>query len=100
MKNIMEKSIQQKYEERNNKTSFKVKGVYFINPNKLKMEIEEFVKGFQPDKEVSIIEFDHFPFYAVKSIFVRFILCFPAVKYLRFWNCTFSDKNFQNFQKF
>eukprot|EP00924_Labyrinthula_sp_SR-Ha-C_P006476 maker-scaffold_80-snap-gene-0.1-mRNA-1 protein AED:0.06 eAED:0.06 QI:84/0.8/0.83/1/0.8/0.66/6/11/191 len=39
------------------------------------------------------------PFYAVESIFKRFIFCFPAVKELQFWNCSFSDENFQNFQQ-
>eukprot|EP00924_Labyrinthula_sp_SR-Ha-C_P010569 snap_masked-scaffold_102-processed-gene-0.30-mRNA-1 protein AED:1.00 eAED:1.00 QI:0/0/0/0/1/1/8/0/464 len=70
-----------------------------ITPNKFKREIEEFVKGFQPDKEVSIIELKYCPLDAVKSIFVRFILCFPAVKALAFWNCRFSKKNFKNLQK-
>eukprot|EP00924_Labyrinthula_sp_SR-Ha-C_P012800 snap_masked-scaffold_93-processed-gene-0.6-mRNA-1 protein AED:1.00 eAED:1.00 QI:0/0/0/0/1/1/5/0/105 len=71
-----------------------------INPNKFKREIKEFVKGFQPTKEVYHIEFCYCPFDAAESVFTRFILCFPAVKELNFYLCTFSDDNFQNIQKF
>eukprot|EP00924_Labyrinthula_sp_SR-Ha-C_P011466 snap_masked-scaffold_46-processed-gene-1.21-mRNA-1 protein AED:1.00 eAED:1.00 QI:0/0/0/0/1/1/6/0/814 len=81
-----------------------------INPNKFKREIKEFVKGFQPTQEVSSIEYSIFfyphvrfrycPFDIVKSIFTRFILCFPAVKELSFWNCRFSKKNFKNLLNF
>eukprot|EP00924_Labyrinthula_sp_SR-Ha-C_P001514 maker-scaffold_18-snap-gene-0.44-mRNA-1 protein AED:0.22 eAED:0.22 QI:119/0.78/0.86/1/0.57/0.46/15/795/196 len=39
------------------------------------------------------------PFDTVESAFTRFILCFPAMKELQFWNCRFSDENFQNFQQ-
>eukprot|EP00924_Labyrinthula_sp_SR-Ha-C_P012066 snap_masked-scaffold_26-processed-gene-3.20-mRNA-1 protein AED:1.00 eAED:1.00 QI:0/0/0/0/1/1/8/0/796 len=97
-------SIQQKYEERDDKREFKITWEHDdnpnpINPEKFKREIKEFVKGFQPTQEVSFIEFEYCPFDAVKSIFVRFILCFPAVKELKFWNCRFSKKNFKNLQK-
>eukprot|EP00924_Labyrinthula_sp_SR-Ha-C_P010268 snap_masked-scaffold_23-processed-gene-1.22-mRNA-1 protein AED:1.00 eAED:1.00 QI:0/0/0/0/1/1/7/0/289 len=101
----MVKSIQQKYEERRNKAYFKIKWKHDnnrnpINPGKFTREIEDFVKGFQLNKEVSIIKFKYCPFDSVKSAFTRFILCFPAVKSLLFWNCRFSDENFQNFQQF
>eukprot|EP00924_Labyrinthula_sp_SR-Ha-C_P007526 snap_masked-scaffold_24-processed-gene-5.21-mRNA-1 protein AED:1.00 eAED:1.00 QI:0/0/0/0/1/1/5/0/101 len=33
-------------------------------------------------------------------MFLRFILCFTAVKNLKFYFCRFSDDNFQNFQQF
>eukprot|EP00924_Labyrinthula_sp_SR-Ha-C_P010600 snap_masked-scaffold_61-processed-gene-0.28-mRNA-1 protein AED:1.00 eAED:1.00 QI:0/0/0/0/1/1/7/0/241 len=96
----MMKPIKQKYEQKWSKTYFEIQGEKHDEyPNKFKREIEEFVKGFQPDKEVPIIEFDHFPFDAVKSIFVRFIPCFPAVKELNFLSCTFSDDNFKNFKQ-
>eukprot|EP00924_Labyrinthula_sp_SR-Ha-C_P011491 snap_masked-scaffold_46-processed-gene-1.44-mRNA-1 protein AED:0.80 eAED:1.00 QI:0/0/0/0.33/1/1/6/0/796 len=85
------------------------RGKHHGNPNKFKREIEEFVKGFQPDKEVSSISysiffslyarFDYCPFDAIESISVRFILCFPAVKYLSFEFCRFSKKNFKNLKK-
>eukprot|EP00924_Labyrinthula_sp_SR-Ha-C_P014641 snap_masked-scaffold_34-processed-gene-3.52-mRNA-1 protein AED:1.00 eAED:1.00 QI:0/0/0/0/1/1/6/0/239 len=71
-----------------------------INPNKFKREIEEFVKGFQLDQDVSFIEFRYCPFEAIKSTFLKFILCFPAVKKLQFEICRFSDKNFRNLQEF
>eukprot|EP00924_Labyrinthula_sp_SR-Ha-C_P011562 snap_masked-scaffold_17-processed-gene-1.16-mRNA-1 protein AED:1.00 eAED:1.00 QI:0/0/0/0/1/1/6/0/270 len=71
--------------------------------------MKKFVKGFQPDKEVSSIKytiffhsyarFDFCPFDLVKSIFVRFLLCFPSVKELEFFTCKFSKKNFKNHQK-
>eukprot|EP00924_Labyrinthula_sp_SR-Ha-C_P011494 snap_masked-scaffold_46-processed-gene-1.90-mRNA-1 protein AED:1.00 eAED:1.00 QI:0/0/0/0/1/1/7/0/774 len=70
-----------------------------INPNKFKREITEFVKGFQPDKEASTVRFRYCPFDAAKSIFIRFILCFPVVKKLRFWKCRFSDENFKKLQE-
>eukprot|EP00924_Labyrinthula_sp_SR-Ha-C_P011490 snap_masked-scaffold_46-processed-gene-1.46-mRNA-1 protein AED:0.79 eAED:1.00 QI:0/0/0/0.25/1/1/8/0/682 len=97
-------SIKQQYEERYDKRYFKIEWEHDhrktpINPNKFKREIEEFVKGFQPDKEVSSISFDYCPFDAIESISVRFILCFPAVKYLSFEFCRFSKKNFKNLQK-
>eukprot|EP00924_Labyrinthula_sp_SR-Ha-C_P004366 snap_masked-scaffold_3-processed-gene-21.58-mRNA-1 protein AED:1.00 eAED:1.00 QI:0/0/0/0/1/1/6/0/774 len=73
-----------------------------INPNKFNKEIKEFVKGFQPDQEVTSIvyalffcryvSFNYCPLDALKSIFVRFLLCFPAVKRL-------SDENFKNLQE-
>eukprot|EP00924_Labyrinthula_sp_SR-Ha-C_P015312 snap_masked-scaffold_9-processed-gene-13.90-mRNA-1 protein AED:1.00 eAED:1.00 QI:0/0/0/0/1/1/6/0/204 len=106
-------SIKQQYEERDDKTFFKIEGEHDhnknpVNPDKFKREIEKFVKGFQPNKEVSSISysiffyiyvgFDYCPFDDVRSIFVRFIICFPAVKALAFWNCRCSDENFQNFQ--
>eukprot|EP00924_Labyrinthula_sp_SR-Ha-C_P010620 snap_masked-scaffold_61-processed-gene-0.54-mRNA-1 protein AED:1.00 eAED:1.00 QI:0/0/0/0/1/1/5/0/126 len=71
------------------------RGQYRRYPNQFNREITEFVKGFQPDKEVSIILFEYCPFDAVKSIFLRFFLCFPAVKVLNFWHCRFSDENLQ-----
>eukprot|EP00924_Labyrinthula_sp_SR-Ha-C_P011427 snap_masked-scaffold_46-processed-gene-0.36-mRNA-1 protein AED:1.00 eAED:1.00 QI:0/0/0/0/1/1/8/0/727 len=40
--------------------------------------------------------FEYCPFHALKSIFLRFILCFPAVKEL---SCRFSNKNFRILQK-
>eukprot|EP00924_Labyrinthula_sp_SR-Ha-C_P012039 snap_masked-scaffold_26-processed-gene-2.37-mRNA-1 protein AED:1.00 eAED:1.00 QI:0/0/0/0/1/1/6/0/143 len=97
-------SIKQQYEERDNKTTFEIEWEHVdvktpINPNKFKREIEEFVKGFQPTQDVSSLEFLYCPLYAVKSIFVRLILCFTAVKKLRFWYCRFSDENFKNLQK-
>eukprot|EP00924_Labyrinthula_sp_SR-Ha-C_P004222 snap_masked-scaffold_3-processed-gene-17.32-mRNA-1 protein AED:1.00 eAED:1.00 QI:0/0/0/0/1/1/8/0/325 len=100
----MMNSIKQQYEERHNKTHFEIKWEHDnfenqINPDKFKREIEEFVKGFQPDKEVSFIDFRYCPFDAVEVMFVRFILCFPAVKTLSFWHCSFSDENIQNLQK-
>eukprot|EP00924_Labyrinthula_sp_SR-Ha-C_P007513 maker-scaffold_24-snap-gene-5.56-mRNA-1 protein AED:0.03 eAED:0.03 QI:32/0.83/0.71/1/0.83/0.71/7/208/190 len=100
----MMKSIKQKYKKRRDKTHFEIKWEHDdektpINPDKFKREMEEFVKGFQLKKEVSVIEFKYCPLYAVESIFTRFILCFPAVKALRFWNCIFSDENFQTFQQ-
>eukprot|EP00924_Labyrinthula_sp_SR-Ha-C_P010328 maker-scaffold_23-snap-gene-3.43-mRNA-1 protein AED:0.13 eAED:0.13 QI:47/0.83/1/1/0.66/0.42/7/100/242 len=96
----MMNSIQQKYEERQNKTEFIIEwGEYRGNLNQFKREMEEFVKGFQLSKEVSFIVFRDCPFYAVESIFTRFIFCFPAVKALHFVNCRFSDENFQNFQQ-
>eukprot|EP00924_Labyrinthula_sp_SR-Ha-C_P007761 snap_masked-scaffold_28-processed-gene-2.31-mRNA-1 protein AED:1.00 eAED:1.00 QI:0/0/0/0/1/1/7/0/770 len=104
----MLKLIKKQYEERGDKTTFKI--VWYIKehnlenipiyPNLFKWDIEEFLIGIQQDKEVSLIDFRYCPFHFVKSIFVRFILCFPAMKELSFWNCTFSDENFQNFQKF
>eukprot|EP00924_Labyrinthula_sp_SR-Ha-C_P012075 snap_masked-scaffold_26-processed-gene-3.36-mRNA-1 protein AED:1.00 eAED:1.00 QI:0/0/0/0/1/1/6/0/130 len=63
---------------------------------KFKRDIKEFVKGFQPTQEVSSISFEYCPFHALKSIFLRFILCFPAVKEL---SCRFSNKNFRILQK-
>eukprot|EP00924_Labyrinthula_sp_SR-Ha-C_P010352 maker-scaffold_23-snap-gene-4.54-mRNA-1 protein AED:0.02 eAED:0.02 QI:45/1/1/1/0.83/0.85/7/48/237 len=100
----MMKSIQQQYEEKWRKTSFSIHwerdhNKNPITPNQFKREMEEFVKGFQLNKEVSFVRFRDCPFYAVESAFTRFILCFPAVKELRFWNCRFSDENFQNFQQ-
>eukprot|EP00924_Labyrinthula_sp_SR-Ha-C_P010212 snap_masked-scaffold_23-processed-gene-0.14-mRNA-1 protein AED:1.00 eAED:1.00 QI:0/0/0/0/1/1/7/0/142 len=97
-------SIQQQYEENPYKTDFRIKWEHDkygnpINTGEFKREIEEFVKGFQPIEEVSLITFRYCPFDAVKSIFVRFILCFPAMKELRFRNCRFSKKNFINFQQ-
>eukprot|EP00924_Labyrinthula_sp_SR-Ha-C_P011425 snap_masked-scaffold_46-processed-gene-0.23-mRNA-1 protein AED:1.00 eAED:1.00 QI:0/0/0/0/1/1/7/0/763 len=93
-------SIKQQYEERDHKTIFEIEWEHDdektpTNQEKFKREIKEFVKGFQPTQEV----FKYCPFDAVESIFVRFILCFPAVKKLTFWNCSFSKKNFKNLQK-
>eukprot|EP00924_Labyrinthula_sp_SR-Ha-C_P011467 snap_masked-scaffold_46-processed-gene-1.13-mRNA-1 protein AED:1.00 eAED:1.00 QI:0/0/0/0/1/1/8/0/785 len=101
----MMKSIKQQYEERIDKISFQIRWEYDndktpISPDNFKREITEFVKGFQPTQEVSFISFEHCPFDAVESIFVRFILCFPAVRELHFWNCRFSKKNFKNLLNF
>eukprot|EP00924_Labyrinthula_sp_SR-Ha-C_P008584 snap_masked-scaffold_37-processed-gene-0.10-mRNA-1 protein AED:1.00 eAED:1.00 QI:0/0/0/0/1/1/5/0/118 len=97
------KSIKQKYKKRRDKTSFKIiwehQGQNQINPNKFKTEVEEFVEGFQPDQEVSFINFLYCPFEAIKSNFLKLILCFPAVKQIGFSRCSFSDENFQNLQK-
>eukprot|EP00924_Labyrinthula_sp_SR-Ha-C_P006084 snap_masked-scaffold_65-processed-gene-0.45-mRNA-1 protein AED:1.00 eAED:1.00 QI:0/0/0/0/1/1/8/0/630 len=103
----MMKSIKQEYEERDNKIYFRIEWYLKehddeetpINPNKFKREIEEFVKGFLADKDVSFILFEYCPFDTVESIFLRFILGFPAVKKLNFVHCTFSDEKFQNFQQ-
>eukprot|EP00924_Labyrinthula_sp_SR-Ha-C_P010196 maker-scaffold_23-snap-gene-0.8-mRNA-1 protein AED:0.05 eAED:0.05 QI:76/0.71/0.5/1/1/1/8/0/219 len=96
----MVKPIQQIYEERYNKTEFYIGcRQYRENPNQFKREIEEFVKGFQLNKEVSYIRCRYCPFDAVESAFTRFILCFPAVKGLHFVNCRFSDENFKTFQQ-
>eukprot|EP00924_Labyrinthula_sp_SR-Ha-C_P007447 snap_masked-scaffold_24-processed-gene-3.0-mRNA-1 protein AED:1.00 eAED:1.00 QI:0/0/0/0/1/1/8/0/788 len=96
--------IKRQYKERNDKTYFKFEwetdiDYNPINQDRFKREIKEFFKGFQPDKEVSSISFYYCPFDAVKSIFVRFLLCFPSVKELKFWYCRFSKKNFKNYQK-
>eukprot|EP00924_Labyrinthula_sp_SR-Ha-C_P004225 snap_masked-scaffold_3-processed-gene-17.42-mRNA-1 protein AED:1.00 eAED:1.00 QI:0/0/0/0/1/1/6/0/203 len=66
-----------------------------INPKKFKTGIKGFVLGFQPTKEV----FQYCLFHALKSIFVRFILCFPAVKKLKFYNSYFNERNFKDLQK-
>eukprot|EP00924_Labyrinthula_sp_SR-Ha-C_P012716 snap_masked-scaffold_67-processed-gene-0.46-mRNA-1 protein AED:1.00 eAED:1.00 QI:0/0/0/0/1/1/8/0/228 len=100
----MMNSIKEEYEERYVKEYFNIEWECDdeetpINSNNFKREIEELIKGFQPDKEVSTIWFQYCPFDAVKSIFVRLILCFPAVKTLVFSKCRFSDENFPNFQK-
>eukprot|EP00924_Labyrinthula_sp_SR-Ha-C_P015325 snap_masked-scaffold_9-processed-gene-13.85-mRNA-1 protein AED:1.00 eAED:1.00 QI:0/0/0/0/1/1/5/0/76 len=44
-------------------------------------------------------KFEYCPLGALKSIFTRFILCFPAVKELHHFSCTFSEENFQNIQQ-
>eukprot|EP00924_Labyrinthula_sp_SR-Ha-C_P007565 snap_masked-scaffold_110-processed-gene-0.15-mRNA-1 protein AED:1.00 eAED:1.00 QI:0/0/0/0/1/1/8/0/304 len=96
----MIKSIKQQYETRSDKTHLIIQRVtYPKKTKKFKREIEEFVKGSQPDKEVPFIEFAYCPFGTVESIFVRFILCFPAVKELEICHCSFSDENFQNLQQ-
>eukprot|EP00924_Labyrinthula_sp_SR-Ha-C_P007837 maker-scaffold_28-snap-gene-4.91-mRNA-1 protein AED:0.14 eAED:0.14 QI:17/0.75/0.55/1/0.62/0.55/9/0/483 len=88
----MTKSIKKQYEERDNKSPFDIEWNFYndktpINLEVFKREIEEFVKGFN-----SCL------FHSVKSIFVRFISYFPAVKALRFFECSFSDENFLKFK--
>eukprot|EP00924_Labyrinthula_sp_SR-Ha-C_P007838 maker-scaffold_28-snap-gene-4.93-mRNA-1 protein AED:0.22 eAED:0.22 QI:42/1/1/1/0.4/0.16/6/553/64 len=61
----MMKSIKKQYEERDNKTSFNIEWDFYDDkaPNTkdmFKREIEEFVKVFQPDKEVSTLEYTIF----------------------------------------
>eukprot|EP00924_Labyrinthula_sp_SR-Ha-C_P012700 maker-scaffold_67-snap-gene-0.4-mRNA-1 protein AED:0.63 eAED:0.63 QI:9/0.33/0.42/0.57/0.5/0.57/7/0/791 len=89
-KKVRMKSIKEKYEERDDKTTFEIEWEHDgeetpINSNKFKTEIAEFVecfqpyretfepfpfdlvKGFQPDKEMPLIEFPPFRFGLVKG---------------------------------
>eukprot|EP00924_Labyrinthula_sp_SR-Ha-C_P015757 snap_masked-scaffold_4-processed-gene-8.20-mRNA-1 protein AED:1.00 eAED:1.00 QI:0/0/0/0/1/1/3/0/89 len=83
-------SIEQRYEERKDKTEFKIDWEKDdnnnpINPSNFKEEIKEFVKGFQRDEEVTSLEFYYCPFEVLKSDFLRFIISFPVVKRFKYF---------------
>eukprot|EP00924_Labyrinthula_sp_SR-Ha-C_P007168 maker-scaffold_8-snap-gene-11.33-mRNA-1 protein AED:0.54 eAED:0.54 QI:0/0.71/0.5/0.87/1/1/8/0/788 len=98
-------SIKEQYEEQRDKPEINIKWYRerdkngnYINPNKFKREIKEFVKGFQQDSEVSSIVFWYCPFGVIKSDILKFFLCFPALKKLIFLFCSFRYQNSKNIQ--